>query len=413
MTKIEFTMRLVILLLLFIAADALDYVFVLHDAGETNFVLPVVTDLLNMQIDLKVFALGEPAISLFADSIFKDVLVTPESMGLETTVIDGNDGRNQTLSERDVNTVLNLLPSSSVIVGMVYAMEAQLAGAYREANSATTITTETIGIFDSFALWSDTSICSTDFVLTPSTPPINQIWLCADEQNVEEFKQQGIRATVTGSPSLSQWRKDASKDAEVAETRAMLLKKASRSDSQSAAETVLAVYAGGYGDQSYNDSVSTFCEAAKALRGATSPPFLFMFSPHPGYSTDYEQSIFDALGCSDDVLVLDSDSSDSVSISTPQVVAASNASLSQCSTVGGQSLSISIPHIYIDLNRTCNDVFTAAALIDNVASTDSLLKKLTVDLKKENYYMAPSKVEGAGVPLNGEERVLKVIAGGR
>ena len=31
----------------------------------------------------------------------------------------------------------------------------------------------------------------------------------------------------------------------------------------------------------------------------------------------------------------------------------------------------------------------------------------------ENYYVAPSKVEGAGVPLNGEERVFKATVGGR
>ena len=83
-------------------------IIVVHDAGESNFMKPVLADLLRgHHSDLTVFALGEPAISLFEeDSVFSEVLVTPDTLGLSTVILDGNDGRDDRRSVRRPGSAL-------------------------------------------------------------------------------------------------------------------------------------------------------------------------------------------------------------------------------------------------------------------------------------------------------------------
>jgi hypothetical protein len=371
-------------------------IIVVHDAGESNFMKPVLADLLRgHQSDIRVFALGEPAISLFEeDSVFSEVLVTPDTLGLSTVILDGNDGREQKLSAEDIEKILQAYPADQVdrvIVGMVYEMESQIALAYREQGN------RVVGIFDSFGLWSEDSICAKDFTDRSPQPSISEIWLCANQQNVPEFQNLGVKAVLTGSPTLSVWRREASAGDEVQQTRGTLLKEAGRTDTDTD-ESILVAYAGGYGDASYNMSVSIFCETCAKNADAR---YQCMFTPHPGYDPSFEAEIFANHGCSESVLII----SNELNLTTAQVVAASNASLSQCSTVGGQSIAITVPHAYV--SDSCADVFTSAGLIDTVATPSSLLQKLTQDFKDEDFYISPASVEAAGVPLNGEALALK------
>ena len=103
-----------------------------------------------------------------------------------------------------------------------------------------------------------------------------------------------------------------------------------------------------------------FCACAINM-ASTSSYYKFLFSPHPGYSPlKYEVPRFNRWGCNESVLhvLLEEEG-----FSTAQVVAASNVSLSQCSTVGGQSIAISKPHSFISRSDDCVDVFTEAELI--------------------------------------------------
>ena len=366
---------------------------VVHDAGESNCILPVLNDVLRSDSGkrtVRVLALGQPAISLFEE--FNEVLVTPASLDLETKVIDGDNGREQKLTARDMEKVLQAFPPDQVemvITGMVYMMESQIALAYRETNVGKRV----VGIFDSFALWSDDSICARDFT-DQTLPSISEIWLCAKQQVVPEFYKWGIKPVVTGSPTLSVWRKEALGDT-VSHTREILLREAEATD-----DAILVTYAGGYGDASYNRSVSTFCEAC-----AENPEEAYqcVFTPHPGYDPSFEAGIFAEHGCEDSVLIVSAE----LNLTTSQIVVASNASLSQCSTVGGQSVAVGIPHAYVD--DSCKDALTQSGLIDTVGSSLSLLEKITRDFKDEGFYISPVSVEDAGVPLDGEAQVLKAL----
>jgi len=85
--------------------------------------------------------------------------------------------------------------------------------------------------------------------------------------------------------------------------------------------------------------------------------------------------------------------------STAEVVAASNASVSQCSTVGGQSLSITVPHAYIATDEACRDVFTEAGLIPHTPTSSLLKEVLSVVFFLRGYWVSPSSLVTAGVPL--------------
>ena len=88
-------------------------------------------------------------------------------------------------------------------------------------------------------------------------------------------------------------------------------------------------------------------------------------------------------------------------------MAASNASVSQCSTVGGQSLSISVPHAYVGPREDmCEDVFTSVNLIPQVVDAAQLAEQLTVRFREEGYYVPEVAVVEAGVPLDGADRAL-------
>ena len=361
----------------------MDFLFIVHDAGESNFALPLVDNLLRRDKEVKVLALGEPGIKIYES--FANELVTPTSLGLETSV---NDDRNQTLTEQDVKKVLVALSpvKTAVVSGMVYMMEAQLCTAFFEEG-----TPRVIGIDDSFAMWDESSILSTDFIKV-GKQAINEIFLSAKQQVSPSQKANGVKPSVTGSPTLSTWRKSAMGGSSAA-TRKLLQRKARLSPSD---DNVLVMYAGGYGGTSYVKSVETFCMTAMALPSE----YLCLFSPHPGYDPAFEEAIFTRVGCIKQVLVVKE-------FSSAQIVAASNASVSQCSTVGGQSLSISVPHAYVGPREDmCEDVFTNANLIPQVLDAAQLIEQLTVGFQREDYYVSESAVVEAGVPLDGADRAM-------
>jgi len=378
----HFCLSMLLLLLLAVTSSGeCDYLFIVHDAGESNFLLPLVDDLNTKNV--KVLALGEPAISIFGD-----LCLTPAELGVDTQIIDGNDGRNQTLKENDVNQILNALSPvhEAVLTGMVFAMQAQLSSAFLEAGSP-----RVIGVDDSYSLWSDDSILNTDFIAV-KRPVLNEIFLSAYLS--KSFAGSGVVPSVTGSPTLSTWRKTAMEGS--FETRQVLQRKAHLEPSS---DNVLVLYAGGYGDETYKKSVETFCAVAKELPSH----FLSIFSPHPGYSPSFEEMLFRQGGCDSRVLIV-------TDFTSAQVVAASNASLSQCSTVGGQSLSITVPHAYVGpAEDACEDVFTTAGLIPQVSFTEQLREVLEKKFSEEGYYVSPEDVEKAGVPLDGEERVMRAL----
>jgi hypothetical protein len=145
-------------------------VFVVHDAGESFMLQPVLRLLAaaHARVDHSpfiVFALGEPAISIFqSDHQLASLTVTPAALGIHERIIDGDAGRIQVLSAAAVARILAAFQPRVVVLGMAYRMQAQLGHAFREAGGGGAQTVVVVGVDDSFALWSWDSLAATVFV---------------------------------------------------------------------------------------------------------------------------------------------------------------------------------------------------------------------------------------------------------
>lgn len=109
--------------------------------------------------------------------------------------------------------------------------------------------------------------------------------------------------------------------------------------------------AGGYGE-GHAETLRTFCEAAISL-----PTVAFAYAPHPGPGREglaADRDLIESLGCTSRIVVTwDAAASASADGACPALIidtklacAASFASTSLFSTVGGQSLFIGVPHAY-------------------------------------------------------------------
>ena len=392
----------------------LDLLLIPHDAGESNFLRPVLDKLLlffggqQQQYNISVLTLGEPATSIFANY---SQAVTLADLGVQVQVQDGASDRSQLLNARDLQSVARQLQPRVVVEGMVYQMQAQLGSAFKIAADAGA-DVRVVGIFDSFALW-DPSNFGSEYFVAPAA--VDECFLCARQQQAGVTATNTVvQPTVTGSPTLGSWQEVASDEELVAAARESMLRAATAVPVE---EQVVVTIAGGYGSPggTYDDALAVLCETAlqspsgsSSSASSSSSYISFFFSPHPGYPPSYESAFFEEHGCGADITII----AESMQLSTALVFAASNATLSQCSTTGGQSLAIAVPHVYVagaaDADSQCSDVFADAGLIPTVSSASELLAALGVlGRSVPPYSVHKGALPEAGVPLDGEEEAVR------
>ena len=373
------------------AKESCDFLFIPHDAGESYMLQPVI-DLFvsNNSYSFLILTLGQPSTDIYSKN-YSQHQRTLSSLGIDDVQVkDGTDeARAQLLSNSDIKVILNSIQTSFVVTGMVYSMQSQISNAYKEVYKSTIV-----GLDDSFTLWDPTSILSKEFT-EPNV--VDEVFFTATdiaEGMMNESSSASIIATVTGSPTLDSWEVIASDEENINHIRNIVYSKGDADE-----DFVGVVFAGGYTDHlasSYDASLRIFCTTAINL-SATSSTYRFLFSPHPGYDPiAYEVPRFKKWGCDEEVIhVL----SEHEGFSTAEIVAASNVSLSQCSTVGGQSLAISKPHSFISTEDKCVDVFTEAGLIPHAFTPEILENTITETFKVENYYVPKSDIVASGIPL--------------
>ena len=316
------------------AKPALRFLFVVFDAGESNLLFQTVELLAALGEtagEVAVLALGAPSDAIFAG---KPYLHTLASLGIETAVLNGKQdpSRSQKLSAADLRKITARWPCvQCVVAGMAYALQAQVAAAWPDAL--------TVGMVDNWACWSDDSLASRLFVqpgiarhyLVPS--PLQCRGLLAAHPHVV--------ASAVGHPALATWR--------LAAGNVSLVRRITRALYGQRPGVLLA---GGYGE-GHGETLRTFCQTALLI-----PDVAFAYAPHPGPGRDgleMDRALIDELGCTGRVRVTwDADEAESersgrpLGIDTKLAAAASFATTSLFSTVGGQSLYIGVPHAYID-----------------------------------------------------------------
>jgi hypothetical protein len=150
-----------------------DYLFILHDAGESYFSQTTIDRLKSTDnsTTLSILTLGSPATDIF--STYKE-RITLNDIGIDTTIIDGNDGRSQILSIDDLGIVVSYFNPKVVIEGMVYMMESQIGNEYKSLGFYV------VGLYNSFGLYNNTSIPCIDFIQPKS---INEVFWSASIQS--------------------------------------------------------------------------------------------------------------------------------------------------------------------------------------------------------------------------------------
>lgn len=107
-------------------------------------------------VSVKVLALGEPASSFFLGGAAGVPALSLADVGVNFTVLDGSpEARAQLLPPSDVGTVVAFYSNPTpavVVVGMVYAMQGQLAVAFRATGA------RAVGLDDGFALWANDTL---------------------------------------------------------------------------------------------------------------------------------------------------------------------------------------------------------------------------------------------------------------
>ncbi len=378
------------------AKESCDFLFIPHDAGESYMLQPVIDRFAsNSSYSFLILTLGQPSTDIYAGNYTQQR--TLSSLGIDDIQIeDGTEqARAQLLSDKDIKIILESIQTTFVVTGMVYSMQAQISSSYKNVYDSTIV-----GLDDSFSLWDPNSILSTEFT---SPGIVDEVFFTADDIAFgmsNEASPTPIVATVTGSPTLDSWEVVASDVANIRHVRNVIYSKDGEED-----DFIGIVFAGGYTDSiasPYDASLRVLCTTAINVVSSSSN-YRFLFSPHPGYDPrTYEVPRFKKWGCGEDIIrVLSEDEG----FSTAEVVAASNVSLSECSTVGGQSLAISKPHSFISRSYACVDIFTEAGLIPYSLTPEILEETITETFHVENYYVPRSDIVAAGIPLLSTERI--------
>ena len=119
---------LIVLALLDIVCSAgrrTDVLFVVHDAGESLGLQPVIDNLItNSRLTaVTLLTLGSPASTIYEAY---PQAVSLSDLGITTDVVDGEEGRLQLLPVTDIDTMLNEMSVATITCGMAYAMQAQI-----------------------------------------------------------------------------------------------------------------------------------------------------------------------------------------------------------------------------------------------------------------------------------------------
>lgn len=282
---------------------------------------------------------------------------------------------------------------------------------------------ETIGYSDGFNDWASNTWADIAMKTAIEDRSVfDRLWLNAKSIKDEAKKSLGklkttknLRIQVVGDTSFLQWQSTALENASFyREVRNYMYS----SKLRSSANCFGVLYFGGYGE-GYYESVEVFANAvrnisdqqhARVTTGYDPTVFCFAFVAHPGisFNTKKEENIFKKVGASVKILSRSK-------YATPFYAKASNATLSQGSSCGPQSISIGIPSLF---TQSSNNIFQSSGFIPVASNATSLEKwllnmrfthgRLPGNLNCSNPGLAV--LHKLGIPQNPLERCVKDLA---
>ena len=109
-----------------------DLLFIPHDAGESNFILPILDAFLAdtksaNALNISILTLGKPATEIFQPYQDRVNVLSLSDLGIPIIVEDGTSDRAQLLTASELTMLTAQLNPCLVVEGMVYQMQAKPA----------------------------------------------------------------------------------------------------------------------------------------------------------------------------------------------------------------------------------------------------------------------------------------------
>lgn len=296
-----------------------DVLFILHNAGETNDLIPIIQECERRNVNVRILAIGV-ATDLIKGKVSSNV-VTLSDLGA-VTPIDKFTPRDKRLTPEEVEKIANLLPVKQVISGVASAIEEQLL----EAFSKRTIKT--------FAYWDNFSSNGPDqyFATALKVQSVASAVLFPSQAvaNAPEFSNRpSAEKIVVGKPSMKPWIQDFKK-IDVAKIRTEI--------NANDPNTKIVTWIGGYGAD-HKKAFELFVECIKSLRPEERPKVIIQ--SHPNAKKE-ELDPFACFGVNNPMIV-----PEEKKMSTIQAIAAADIAISYNSTAAIQAMLLNKQVIFV------------------------------------------------------------------
>eukprot|EP00928_Gymnodinium_smaydae_P045719 TRINITY_DN30434_c0_g2_i1.p1 TRINITY_DN30434_c0_g2~~TRINITY_DN30434_c0_g2_i1.p1 ORF type:complete len:478 (+),score=47.98 TRINITY_DN30434_c0_g2_i1:39-1436(+) len=382
--------------------------FVLHDAGETLALLPVVQQMLKGTLPrsrLLVLPLGQPATNMTLclghyntpDCRANMVpSVTLKELGIKTDIIDSTAGRNQLLPDEEFRSFCDQFSgkASAVVAGFTYAMQRQIGVGLQQRGAR-------------FAAYYDgLSVVGTDGDVPSGlqmsfAQVADEVWVPSLKlrPNGSEWTHEGTRWYGVGQPTLQTWAELSNDTAAIREARLHIYGEHALNSGAPAA-----LWFGGYG-KTYSDALRIWSRAVKQMSVSGSPRgLLFALATHPGPYGDVDRQILHEEGVSDLVPIVPSDIAGAVA------ALASNLTVSQGSTGGEQSLFAGKPALFVDPVGSAFGTHLGSVLgLIPTANTSLQVVKDVEKVAAEQWAFDRERLAASGVPLHSTQEIAERV----
>lgn len=173
-----------------------DTLFVLHNTGETNDLIPVINTYIKTNSNIRILAVGI-AVELIKDKLPHENIVTLKDLGI-TTTLEKHEPRNKMLTPEEIEKIVNLIPVRQLITGVPALVEEQLLRAYRKHN------VKTFAYWDNFSSSGPDLYFSTGLKVQEAAQQV--LFPSQSVANAHEFRQRpAAEKIVVGKPSMKEW----------------------------------------------------------------------------------------------------------------------------------------------------------------------------------------------------------------
>lgn len=335
-----------------------DTVFVLHNTGETNDLIPVINNYREHNPNMRVLALGV-AVDLVKGKIPQEYVVTLPELGIETT-IDKSAPRTKILTVNEVERIVNLLPAKQLVAGIPSLVQEQLFTAYRKLNA------KTLAYWDNFSangpdIYFSTAVkvqAAAEFVLFPSKS-IADAPVFSNRPSSQKI--------VVGKPSMKEW---------LNTFKAIDCSKV-RKDADIAQKDFVVTWIGGYGPE-HKKAFELFVACFPHIKNGNSQTKL-VISQHPNASKQ-ELDPYSYFDKNDPRIV-----PETCKLSTMQASAISDIVLTYNSTAGLQAMLAGKKVIFIvPKDDGYSNIAIDLAILPKISDMDTLRRALRSNTVAEN-----------------------------